>query len=74
MVGPFNEQGNLKRLALEERPLGHVEFEVTLIHLIHQGDLQKCRSEAVEEVKNDDMKLGIISDWMFTDAWGERRI
>lgn len=52
---------------MEERPLGYVELEITLLPFIHQGDLRIFRSEAVE-VKNNDIKLGIISDWIFIDV------
>lgn len=41
--------------------MGHVEFEATFIHLKYIGDLQICRSEAIEELRNDNIKLAIIS-------------
>lgn len=38
--------------------------------MIYTGGLQICRLEAVEEVKHDDVKLGIISDLMSIEVKG----
>ena len=41
---------------------------MTLIYLIHQGNLQICKLEHVKEIKNDAIKLEIISNWMFIEV------
>lgn len=70
MFVPYSETRNPQRLPLKKRPPGHVEFEVSLIHLIHRGDLLIQTSEAVEQIKNEDVKLGIICDWL--DCLGKK--
>ena len=45
-----------------------------MTHVIYTGGLQICRSEAVEEVKHNDTKLGIISDLMSIEVKGVGRL
>ena len=50
--------------------MGHVAFSSALTHVIYTGGLQICGSEALEEVKHDDVKLGIINALMSIEVKG----